>query len=1126
MSSHLKRAAYVLLIVGLLVGSAPVAAQRGATGANPISYGDTVTGTVLRPDGEHWEFSGVSGDVVDITMDSTSGDVDPYLVLYGPEGHIEAWDDDSGGGGDARIRTLTLPSTGAYTIRAARRSGTGDYQLTLTLEAASPQTTPRDDEITATPVVVPPDWDETSQLIDAETGGTVQLDNFVLSVPAGALMADTEITISHPEGAPDLGDAGMAFISLEPSGVQLDLPLEMTVSYNQPLTFDEELLSAWTANVDTGMWEALSVLHVDTANNVLQIEIPHFSYLFIFPVRPLDLVLELSGEHLRKGDLIFTLAKAGGIRTWQWLPGHVGMYLGTDNAASKINDTETIIESTPVTDTSFFCLDDGVILSTLDDFIDDPDHLYMGARRLPGLSDGDRQTIAAYALSQRGVNYSMVARVGWKSGSACFSCVGLTESAYDDANRSIIEDSQEFPFGLPITQYKNTEPVRDVSVQEGKWLRLIAKAVIWDDSDNQYRGDSSVVTISNCPSGALGCGPNYNGHFDWKPTEADIGNYDIHVQASATVYGLVFTDEYDVTIHVYGSGTGTIEGYVTDARTGQAAHGATVGLEGMERSASTDGDGYYVFQNVNAGSYTLTASKEGYVPVSVDRFTSDGETVRADFSLSPPGLQEEIRVVLTWGAEPMDLDSHLRLPPGSPYHVWYADEGSLSSLPFAALDVDDVSSYGPETITVVQRQPGRYVYAVHNFSGSPDITTSEAVVRVYRGENLVQTYSVPTSGAGTWWHVFDIDSSGNIITRDFILDEMMQSLKIEGEETTQGGSENGLVLHLREIESLPEEPDADHDAVLQVSIHYLTLQLDEQAKRKLPAEELWQVAREVYFYLVAQQNGSTQGYQVSESLQQRLVQLGSQSGRSSDAYEAALSRLQDSVTRWEHNMLAYSEARNSLFRAMTAYLSSATPEGSAITPQGGSAAAEMMLQIDRNAEREAPSAMPEIFFENLSGEPISALITAFIRAVTLSAEQGYGPRLPAWVLASSDSASPDAGGYIGAQPGTTLSTAFRVQSPWTYYAIASQDAWVFFSVDLSQGEELSISLAGPSETDFDLYWVGEEFGVSRAAKDILSHSANLGSSESLRLVAARDARFYFGVYSHRGVGQFDLTFEW
>ena len=68
-----------------------------------------------------------------------------------------------------------------------------------------------------------------------------------------------------------------------------------------------------------------------------------------------------------------------------------------------------------------------------------------------------------------------------------------------------------------------------------------------------------------------------------------------------------------------------------------------------------------------------------------------------------------LRLTLTWGENPRDLDSHLWTPSieGSPYHVYFGSKGSENSRPYAQLDVDDVSSYGPENITIKRLFNGR-----------------------------------------------------------------------------------------------------------------------------------------------------------------------------------------------------------------------------------------------------------------------------------------------------------------------------------------------------------------------------------------------------------------------------------
>lgn len=75
----------------------------------------------------------------------------------------------------------------------------------------------------------------------------------------------------------------------------------------------------------------------------------------------------------------------------------------------------------------------------------------------------------------------------------------------------------------------------------------------------------------------------------------------------------------------------------------------------------------------------------------------------------------------------------------------------------------------PETMTIYELYPGVYQYYIYNYSGSPEITTSNAVVQIYNVSGLQHTLQVPTSGSGLYWYVCDINgSTGNITIRNVI----------------------------------------------------------------------------------------------------------------------------------------------------------------------------------------------------------------------------------------------------------------------------------------------------------------------------------------------------------------------
>jgi N-acetylneuraminic acid mutarotase len=81
--------------------------------------------------------------------------------------------------------------------------------------------------------------------------------------------------------------------------------------------------------------------------------------------------------------------------------------------------------------------------------------------------------------------------------------------------------------------------------------------------------------------------------------------------------------------------TGTLEGTVTDADSGDPIAGATVDVEGeISRSLTTGDDGTWSVA-VTAGDYTVTASSFGYETESADVTVTTGSTTTRDFALSP-----------------------------------------------------------------------------------------------------------------------------------------------------------------------------------------------------------------------------------------------------------------------------------------------------------------------------------------------------------------------------------------------------------------------------------------------------------------------------------------------------------
>ncbi len=180
-----------------------------------------------------------------------------------------------------------------------------------------------------------------------------------------------------------------------------------------------------------------------------------------------------------------------------------------------------------------------------------------------------------------------------------------------------------------------------------------------------------------------------------------------------------------------------------------------------ERSASSssnsNGRATVNANTIDNADNLLIIKKSGYSTL-VAKCPCDGMT----YALSPV-LKDlnSMRIVLNWGKNPSDLDSHLSY---KNQHIYWDRKQGLE----ANLDVDDVDSYGPETVTIDRRLEGQYyVYSVHDFSdrGQPNTTNlsnSQAKVMVYTGESLIRSYYVPTGQTGNLWTVFRISPEGEI----------------------------------------------------------------------------------------------------------------------------------------------------------------------------------------------------------------------------------------------------------------------------------------------------------------------------------------------------------------------------
>jgi uncharacterized protein YfaP (DUF2135 family) len=209
--------------------------------------------------------------------------------------------------------------------------------------------------------------------------------------------------------------------------------------------------------------------------------------------------------------------------------------------------------------------------------------------------------------------------------------------------------------------------------------------------------------------------------------------------------------------------SGTVTGTVQDSTNTTGVEGVLVSVSGQSVTTTTDSNGFFTI-SLPAGTHTLHFTKTGFTFTEVVVTVTTGNTVEIgnegeDVVAYAPLTSGQIRIVLTWGASPSDLDSHLSIP-GISDEVYYSNQDASDGS--ANLDWDDTTSYGPETITITTKNSGTYYYSVDNYSEYGTFTASGAMVKVYDSTGLIRTFYA-SNGSGDsskyWWRVFSLNGS-------------------------------------------------------------------------------------------------------------------------------------------------------------------------------------------------------------------------------------------------------------------------------------------------------------------------------------------------------------------------------
>lgn len=272
-----------------------------------------------------------------------------------------------------------------------------------------------------------------------------------------------------------------------------------------------------------------------------------------------------------------------------------------------------------------------------------------------------------------------------------------------------------------------------------------------------------------------------------------------------TTSNLVLENAYPIPA-AWQNQTATVGGTIRNASTNAGLPNMTVTLRPgvtnktgiVTATATTNSTGVYSFSNLPAGSYTAEVTGNiGSTPIITSYFTlsaypgSPSTNLSQDFAVTTPlsGGAGQFRIVLSWGNNPSDLDSHLTGPTatsGERFHTAYyavdypAGSATTNSAGYRTagantesfLDVDNTShgqgDNGPETTTIVVPRVGTYRFYVDHFAGSGNISNSGAQVKVYKGDALIATFNPPAGATAVndIWNVFTLEhtTTGDTIT--------------------------------------------------------------------------------------------------------------------------------------------------------------------------------------------------------------------------------------------------------------------------------------------------------------------------------------------------------------------------
>jgi hypothetical protein len=331
-----------------------------------------------------------------------------------------------------------------------------------------------------------------------------------------------------------------------------------------------------------------------------------------------------------------------------------------------------------------------------------------------------------------------------------------------------------------------------------KTIRTIAISALVTLLMSSHVTAGSVIDFSNVQAFAV----------DADTVQINNIRVDVEVPDPFGGRGQIVTVYYDVpfdfdptTLHLVPNAAGITNANVPDANCadlqivvsnavdGTGIANATVSVG--EQNSTTNVEGVANFSHLPTGSREVRVASDNYAGISRPVELSCGANNTVAFNLNPiTGNQAlaatDIRIVLNWGEHPVDLDAHLTGPePGvaaesiheaDRFHIYWDSQTAADGV--AVLDIDDVTSFGPETVTIkpptgaAQLRPGVYRYTVYQYEGlgtlldgaSVDLYIGNSPVRQFRPQDSSGAETLLADTEGNIWTVFElnVDNTGAV----------------------------------------------------------------------------------------------------------------------------------------------------------------------------------------------------------------------------------------------------------------------------------------------------------------------------------------------------------------------------